>query len=181
MRIIYLSPSLRRLLNYSVSAVSVFFCLLILPARLPGIELLRISPHWLLIWVVAWSVKRKVWESAIAGLAIGWLQDGMTGSEPSHALSLMIVGILTAVLQKQKYIEEDFVSIALIVFAMSIVSETITAIQYTFLENSSIDNIWLDHQRIALTSAILNSLWAPALYYPLNYWWEKIRRLEQIT
>jgi hypothetical protein len=32
-------------------------------------------------------------------------------------------------------------------------------------------DIWMQHQRIALSSAILSSLWAPALYYPLNRWW----------
>jgi len=69
--------------------------------RLPGIELLGIAPNWLLIWVVVWSVKRTVVQGAIAGLALGLLQDGMTSPHPTHALSLALVGILTARLQKQ--------------------------------------------------------------------------------
>lgn len=176
-----LSPGLRRCLNYGVTVGSVFLCLLLLPARLPGMELLGIGPHWLLIWIVAWSVKRNAWQGAIAGLAVGWLHDGMTETVPSHALSLMLVGVLTARLQKQKYIEEDFISIALIVFGMAIVAETVTAIQYSMLGIRSLGSIWLDHQRIALTSAILSSLWAPALYFPLSRWWEKMRRLDQAT
>lgn len=176
-----LNPVLRRWLNYVVTVGSVFLCLLLLPARLPGMELLGIAPHWLLIWIVAWSVKRSAWEAAVAGLTLGWLHDAMTEVEPSHALSLMIVGILTARLQKQKYIEEDFISISLIVFGMAIVAETVTAIQYSMMGIRSLGSIWLDHQRIALTSAILSSLWAPALYFPLNRWWEKMRRWEQIS
>lgn len=57
---------------------SVFICLLILPLRLPGMELLAVSPNWLLIWVVTWSVKRTGFEGAIAGLVLGLIQDGMT-------------------------------------------------------------------------------------------------------
>lgn len=166
-----LPPFLRQSLNGLIIAGSVLLCSLLLMARLPGMELLGIAPHWILIWVVAWSVKRSIWEGAIAGLALGWIQDGLTSAQPSHVLSLVVVGVLTARLQKQKYIQEDFISVALIVFGMAIVAETITAIQYVFMGIRDLGDIWLDHQRIALTSAILSSLWAPALYYPLSRWW----------
>ncbi|NET35127.1 MAG: rod shape-determining protein MreD, partial [Cyanothece sp. SIO1E1] len=39
--------------------------------------------------------------------------------------------------------------------------------------------IWVYHQRVALSSAILSSLWAPAIYYPLKRWWEKLDLAEQ--
>ncbi|XPM61718.1 MAG: rod shape-determining protein MreD [Leptolyngbya sp. IPPAS B-1204] len=97
----------------------------------------------------------------------------------------MVVGALTARLQKQRYIQEDFISIALIVFGMAVLAETITAIQFSLQTigiasaNQQLGNIWLYHQRIALTSAILSSLWAPAVYYPLNRWWEHMAEFEQ--
>ena len=149
--------------------------------------LLSVSPNWLLIWVVAWSVKRKAFQGAIAGLVLGFLQDGMTSHSPTHALSLAIVGMLTALLQKQKYVKEDFISIALIVFGMAVLAETITAIQFStqglgigsVLPHRPLDEIWTYHQRIALSSAILSSLWAPVVYYPLNRWWEMVNRAEQ--
>lgn len=170
----------RRLRNVGVTAVSVFLCLLLLPVRLPGLTLLGIGPDWLLIWVVAWSVKRTPWEGAVAGLVLGLLQDAMTAPFPTHTLGLMVAGVLTARLQKQRYIQEDFVSVALIVFGMAVLSETIMAVQIS-LDQLLVDNsvypplsaIWPYHQRIALSSAILSSLWAPALYYPLNRWWER--------
>lgn len=169
----------RRWLNLLVTVASVLGCLLMLPVRLPGIELLGIGPHWLLIWVVAWSVKRSPWKGALAGLALGLLQDAMTASYPSHAFGLVIVGILTARLQKQRYIQEDIVSVALIVFGMAVLTETVLALQISLdrlvTEESlypPLGEIWLYHQRVALSSAILSSLWAPALYYPLNRWWE---------
>jgi rod shape-determining protein MreD len=176
----------RRVLNWGVTAISVLLCLFILPTRLPGMELLGVSPNWLLIWVVAWSVKRTAWQGAIAGLILGLIQDGMTSPDPTHAFSLAIVGFLTASIQKQRYIQEDFISIALIVFGMAVLAETITAIQFSLLGfggNSSdahrtLSEIWFYHQRIALSSAILSSLWAPAVYYPLNRWWEHIEAVE---
>lgn len=178
----------RQLLNVAVTVGSVLLCLLILPARPLGMELLGVGPNWLLIWVVAWSVDRTAFQGAIAGLALGLMQDGMTASEPSHALSLAIVGILTARIQKQRYIQEDFVSISLIVFGMAVLAETITAIQFS-LQGFSADKavaayrtlteIWLYHQRIALSSAILSSLWAPAVYYPLHRWWERVQLLSE--
>jgi len=187
MKISDLSPSARQFVNGLVTVGSVLLCVLVLPTRLPGMELLGISPNWLLIWVVAWSLKRTVFQGAVAGFALGMIQDGMTSSNPTHAFSLMVVGMLAARIRKQRYIQEDFISVALIVFGMAVLAETVTAIQYSFqsdLFNSSFGTrnlleIWTDHQRIALASAILSSLWAPVIYYPLNRWWERINLLEQ--
>jgi rod shape-determining protein MreD len=179
--------SSERVLNWGVTAGSVLLCLFILPTRLPGMELLGVSPNWLLIWVVAWSVKRVAWRGAAAGLILGIIQDGMTSPAPTHALSLAVIGFLTARIQKQRYIQEDFISIALIVFGMAVLAETITAIQFSLLgfvgdasnAHRPLSEIWFYHQRIALSSAILSSLWAPAVYYPLNRWWEHIDAVEQ--
>lgn len=171
-------PQTRQFINWLVTLGSVFLCLLILPTRLPGMVLLGIAPNWLLIWVVAWSVKRTVFQGAMAGLALGLLQDAMTNPHPTHALSLALVGMLTARLQKQRYIQEDFISVALIVFGMAILAETVTAIQFGFLGLSSWQEIWAHHQLIALSSAILSSLWAPVVYFPLNRWWERLRSIE---
>ena len=70
-------------------------------------------------------------------------------------------------------------SVALIVFGMAVLTETVLALQISLdrlvTEESlypPLGEIWLYHQRVALSSAILSSLWAPALYYPLNRWWE---------
>ncbi|MEP0818088.1 rod shape-determining protein MreD [Trichocoleus desertorum AS-A10] len=162
-------------------------CLLALPLRFPGLELAGIGPNWLLIWVVAWSVKRTVFQGAIAGLVLGLLQDGMTAPHPTHVLSLIVVGVLTARLQKQRYIEEDFISVALIVFGMAVLAETVIAIQFSLqkFDGASVQamrtlaEIWTYHQRTALSSAILSSLWAPVVYFPLNRWWEHMGLLEQ--
>lgn len=177
----HLSLWARQTLNWLVTAGSVILCLLVLPTRLPGMELLGIGPNWLLIWVVAWSVKRTPIQGAIAGLALGLIQDGMTAPDPSHALSLAIVGILTARIQKQRYIQEDFISVALIVFGMAVVAETVSAIQFSLIGGHELADVWIYHQRIALSSAILSSLWAPVVYYPLNRWWEQMSSLLEQT
>lgn len=206
LRFLDFSPRFRSFCNWLIVVGSILLCLMILPTRLPGTELLGIHPNWLLIWVVVWSVKRNAYQGAIAGIALGLIQDGLTafdgvpmvdgimppnfeGSEesaadlllsyPSHVISLMLVGILTAKIQKQRYIQEDFISIALIVFGMAVVAETITAIQYSVQGLRNITLVWTEHQRIALSSAILSSLWAPVLYYPLNRWWEYMSDRDQ--
>ncbi|MEH2424410.1 MAG: rod shape-determining protein MreD [Nostoc sp.] len=179
-------PGIRKLLGWIVTASSVLLCLLLLPTRLPGMELLGIGPNWLLIWVVAWSVKRTVFSGALAGIVLGLLQDSMTSPNPTHALSLGIVGILTALLQKQRFIEEDFISIAVIVFGMAVLAETIFGLQLTLIGDAygghslrKVTDIWTYYQRVALASAILSSLWAPVVYYPLNRWWQRMKLLEQ--
>ncbi len=171
--------NIRQIFNYLIIFISVLLCLLLLPARLPGMELLGIHPNWLLIWVVAWSVKRTSFEGAIAGLILGLIQDGMTGADPTHIFGLMLVGIITSQLQKEKYIKEDFISISLIVFGMVFLTETITAIQYMLQGLRSVGNIWFHFQKVALASAILSSLWAPVLYYPLNIWWSKLDKFKK--
>ena len=172
------------LLNWTVVVGSLGLCLLLLTLRLPGLELLGIAPNWLLIWVVCWSVKRSMVQSLLAGVTLGWLQDGMTNPVPTHALSLAMVGILTARLHKTRYLQEDFISIALIIFGMTILAETIMGWQFAFPEPNQNIAIFLDkfvltlsqqwtyHQQRALASAIISSLWGPVVYYPLNRWWQ---------
>ncbi|MEH1812789.1 MAG: rod shape-determining protein MreD [Nostoc sp.] len=173
-------PGIRQLLGWIVTASSVLLCLLLLPTRFPGMELLGIGPNWLLIWVVAWSVKRTVFAGALAGIVLGLLQDSMTSPSPTHAISLGIVGALTGLLQKQRFIEEDFISIAVIVFVLAVLAETIFGLQLTLLGNErKVTDIWTYYQRVALASAILSSLWAPVVYYPLNLWWQRMKLLEQ--
>ncbi len=121
----------RLIVNWIVTVGSVVLCLLVSPMRLPGMELLGIAPNWLLIWIVTWSVKRTVVQGAIAGFVLGLLQDGMTSPHPTHTLSLAMVGILTACLQKQRYIQEDFISVAIIDFGMTMLAEAVTTLQFS--------------------------------------------------
>lgn len=172
-------PGMRQLLDWAVTVGSVLLCLMMLPTRFPGMELLGIGPNWLLIWVVAWSVKRTVWEGVVAGVVLGLLQDAMTSPNPTHAITLGLVGLLTGLIQKQRFIQEDFISIALIVFVMAILAETIFGLQLTVMGDRKTEYIWGYYQRVALASAILSSLWAPVVYYPLNSWWQKMKLFEQ--
>lgn len=167
-----------RWLNIGVVIGSALLCVVMLPMRLPGMELLGIGPSWLLIWLVAWSVQRTGIEGAIAGFILGLVHDGLTGAFPTHTIGLILVGFLTARIQKQRFIQEDFVSVAIIVFGMTVIAQTIMALQvsahYLLIPNSpypGLPEIWLQHQRIALSSAIISSLWATAIYYPLSRWW----------
>lgn len=173
------APRTRQIVDYSLMFFSVLLCLMLLPNRLPGMELLGITPNWLLIWVVAWSVKRNAWQGTFAGIILGLLQDAMTSSEPTHALPLGLVGLITGGIQKQRFIEEDFISIALIVFVMAVFSEAVFASQLALSGGRNVTFIWAYFQRVALASAILSSLWAPVVYYPLNRWWQKLKLAEQ--
>ena len=163
-----------KILNILLVVGSVVICSILMLIRLPGMELLGISPNWLLIWVVAWSVKRSIWQGAIAGIAMGCLYDAMSMGAPSHIFSLVVVGVLTSALQKQKYLGEDFISVALIVFFMTIVAETIFAIQYGWQHIRSPQEVWQEYQKIVLVSAIITSLWSPTFYYPFERWRTKI-------
>jgi rod shape-determining protein MreD len=168
-------PWWHQFIDWMVILGTVLLCLFMLPTRLPGMELLSIGPNWLLIWVVAWSVNRSVFSGMLSGIILGLLQDAMTSPDPSHALGLGIVGILTALIQKQRFIQEDFISIALIVFAMAVIADTIFAVQLSLTGNRHAESIWTYYQRATLASAILSSLWAPVVYYPLNRWWQQMK------
>jgi rod shape-determining protein MreD len=177
--IIKWNPRTRQIVDYLLMFFTVILCLILLPNRLPGMELLGIGPNWLLIWVVAWSVKRNALQGALAGIILGFLQDAMTSTEPTHALSLGLVGFLTGLMQKQRFIQEDFISIALIVFAMSAFGEAVFASQLIMTSDRNPTDVWAYYQRVALASSILSSLWAPVVYYPLNRWWQKLKLAEQ--
>ncbi len=173
------SPLALNALNWGIMFGSVLLCALAMPVHLPSMELTGVGPNWLLIWVVTWSVKRNLFQGAAAGICLGWIQDGLTSPQPTHAIALGLVGILTAGLQKQRFIAEDFISVALIVFGMAVIAETVTAGQFSLLGDRPLSEIWLHHRQVALSSAILSSLWAPVLYYPLNSWWQFLNQLEQ--
>jgi rod shape-determining protein MreD len=94
---------------------------------------------------------------------------------PTHVLGLAIAGGITSLLQKQRYVQEDFISIALIVFGMAVIVETMHAVQLTLM-GAKMGNVWALQQRIALSSAILSSLWSPAIYFPLSRWWRSLEK-----
>ncbi|WP_026102638.1 rod shape-determining protein MreD [Pleurocapsa sp. PCC 7319] len=171
------SNNILNIINTLFICASVVLCSLLMLLHIPGMELLQTNPNWLLIWVVSWSLQRSVWQAAIAGLSIGWIYDGMTISSPSHVLSLVLVGVFTSALQKQKYIGEDFISVALIVFFMTVLAETIFALQYTMQRFLSISEVWQQYQQIVITTAMITSLWSPAFYYPFNLWQQRINRM----
>jgi rod shape-determining protein MreD len=140
-----------------------------------------IGPNWLLVWVVIWSLKRSVWLGAIAGLVLGLIQDGLTTPDPTHVLALVIVGVLTARLQKERFVQEDFITVAIVVFVMAMIGETVMAIQLSLIKDGpSLGEIWSYHPKILLSSAILSSLWAPILYWPLNKVWQWSANLEAV-
>jgi rod shape-determining protein MreD len=80
---------------------------------------------------------------------------------------MAIAGSMTALLQKERFIQENFISIALIVFGMTVISETAIAIQLT-LFGQNLAQTWELQQRITLGSAILSSMWSPVLHFPLS-------------
>jgi hypothetical protein len=57
---------------------------------------------------------------------------------------------------------------------MAGLAEGSTAIQLVTQGSRPLEELWQDYQRIALSTALLSSLWAPAFAYPLNCWWEKL-------
>ena len=171
-------PRVLQVLDWGVTFSTVVLSLLMLLTRFPGMDLLEIGPNWLLIWVVAWSIKRSAVESTLAGIVLGLLQDAITFPNPTHTLGLGLVGIITSLFQKRRFIQEDFISIALIVFGMSVLTETIFAFQFIFVGDRNPKEIWTHYQKIVLASAILSSLWAPVVYYPLNCWWQKLKSLQ---
>lgn len=173
------SIDILKILNIVFIFTSVFVCSILMLLHIPGMELLETNPNWLLIWLVAWSIKRPVWRGAIAGLIMGWIYDGIAISSPSHVFSFVLVGVFTSKLQKQKYIGEDFISVAFIVFFMTFLCETIFTFQYAIQYQLPMSKIWQKYQQIAIISAIITSLWSPVFYYPFNLWQERFKRLEK--
>jgi rod shape-determining protein MreD len=168
-----------KLLNWAVTIGSLLICILGMYTRFPSMTLMGIAPNWLLIWLVTWSVNRPVFLTVMAGIGLGMVQDGMTFTNvsvaPTHVLGLAIAGGITSLLQKQRYVQEDFISIALIVFGMAVIVETMHAVQLTLM-GAKMGNVWALQQRIALSSAILSSLWSPAIYFPLSRWWRSLEK-----
>jgi rod shape-determining protein MreD len=163
--------------NILVILGSVLFCALLQPHRIPGMVLLETAPNWLLIWVVTWSIKRSPWQGLLAGLALGLIQDGLTAAQPTHVISLGIAGFLTSGIDRQRIIAEEFVSALLLVFIMAILVETLLAGQFILGGTWTTSELWPHLQRVALSSAVVSSLWAPLVYVPLNYWWNRFNAL----
>ncbi|NJL53639.1 MAG: rod shape-determining protein MreD [Hydrococcus sp. SU_1_0] len=160
-------------------AISIAVCIILMLVNIPGVELLEVNPNWLLIWVVAWSLNRTTWQSAIAGLIVGCIYDGITLGNPSHILSFMLVGLVTSSLKTQKYLGEDFISVAFVVFFMTFLSEAIFAWQYGREHLMTMTDLLYKYQQVVIISAIITSLWSPAFYYPVNLWEKKNGTMEK--
>lgn len=168
-----------KIFNILFLFISIFICSMLMMADIPGIELLETNPNWLLIWLVSWSIKRTAWQGAIAGLVLGWIYDGITASSPSHIFSFILVGILSSSLQKQKYTGEDFISVAFIVFFMSVFAETVFAWQYAREYFIPLAKVITKYKQIVVISGVVTSLWSPVFYYPFNLWYQRVKLLKR--
>jgi rod shape-determining protein MreD len=197
MNINNLSPLARTGLHFAIVIGSVGLCLLLLPTRFPGMEILGVGPSWLVMWTIAWSMRRSLWHAATAGIVLGLIQDAMTfpaatalGTVPTHILSLTVVGVLAFWLQKRRYLDDTIVSVSLATILLTVVSEVVTGAQYllhTAIEQSwdasldSLDYMWTERAIVISIAAILSGLWMPILYYPLQLWWQKIFAATKLT
>ncbi|MGK7907157.1 MAG: rod shape-determining protein MreD [Synechococcus sp.] len=172
--------------NWFVTTLTVLVCVIGTWVQLPGMTLGGIAPDWPLIWVVCWSLNRPAWQGTVAGAIVGILHDSLTNSYPSHVVGLGLVGMLTSRLHKRRSIGEDFITVAMIVFGMVLLAETCLAVQWSlflgwhqkgagWIENS-LKIIWFSYRSIVIKSAVISSLWAPAVYLPLNFWWHRFNR-----
>ncbi len=169
---------------------SASLCLLLLPTRFPGMEILGVGPSWLVMWTIAWSLNRSLWHATTAGIVLGLIQDSMTatttanlGIMPTHVLSLTTVAVLAFWLHKRRYLDDTIISASVAAFLLTIASELITGVQY-FLEIAidrspeaslaSLNYLWDNQSPMMLISAVLSGLWMPMLYYPLQLCWQKM-------
>jgi rod shape-determining protein MreD len=189
MKIAKLPPLARNGLNAAIVIGSVGLCLLLLPTRWPGMEILGVGPSWLVMWTIAWSLHRSIWQAAGAGVVLGLIQDAMTfpmsatlGNVPTHVLSLTIVGVLTFMLHKRRYLDDTILSVSAGACLLTLVSEAVMGVQYllqTAIEQSpaasldSLNYLWADRFTVIPIAALLSGLWMPILYYPLQLWWQK--------
>jgi rod shape-determining protein MreD len=171
-----------------IIAISAAICILMLPTRWPGMELLGVGPSWLVMWLVAWTLHRSIGSSLIAATILGLIQDGMTGGQLnlygltlSHVISLIVVVLTVDRLHKRQYVTSSVFGAVVLAFGMTILSEIILCgqhlldlanFQFTGSEAISIDTIWQDRSRSILISALVSSIWMPLLYYPLSRRWQ---------
>jgi rod shape-determining protein MreD len=197
MNIAKLSPSIRNLLNVLVIIISAGICIMLLPTRWAGMEIFGIGPSWLVMWTIAWSIRRSFWQATTAGIILGFIQDGMTsisthpiGTTASHVVSLTVVGVLTVWLRKRRYINDGLIAITITTFLLTLLSETILGVQHLLqmitvqlpdFNSLTMNQMW-NHQSLAmLITALLSSLWMPILYQPLNLWWQKVLAFTKIN
>ncbi|BAW97299.1 hypothetical protein NIES970_22500 [[Synechococcus] sp. NIES-970] len=167
-------------LNYLVIAGSILLCACLLMLRIPGMSILGLGPQWLLMWVIAWSVKQETLYAILGAIAAAWLHDSlMITTLPSHLPGFVLVAYCVSRWRRQRYFEEDFIILALLVFVMTLVAEMVMACQYLLWGLGAPALLWREFQQIALTTAILSSLWTPLLCTPLVRWWSYVRMPEK--
>jgi rod shape-determining protein MreD len=190
MNIDNLHPLVRTGLAAAIVIGSAGLCLLLLPTRFPGMEILGVGPSWLVMWTIAWSLRRSLWHATTAGIVLGLIQDTMTfpqsatiGTMPTHVLSLTAVGVLTFWLHKHRYLDDTILSVSIAAFLLTIASEAMTGLQYLLqmaiyrspaASLDSLSYLWNDRLTVVSIAAVLSGLWMPILYYPLQLWWQKM-------
>ncbi|MCM1982856.1 rod shape-determining protein MreD [Lyngbya confervoides BDU141951] len=146
--------------------------------RLPGMSLNGTGPEWFVIWLVIWSIDRTVLQGGIAGIALGWLQDGLTAHWPSHALGLALVGGVCAQLYSRRFWKTDLIATPVIVVAMVGLTQAILLLQFSLFLRQSPLVIWDQQASVFWISPLLSAIWTPALFWPLRQWWNYLKKLQ---
>ncbi|MEB3224320.1 MAG: rod shape-determining protein MreD [Synechococcus sp.] len=168
------------MINSLVVLGSVLLCALLLSLRLPGMMMLGLGPQWLLMWVIAWSIKREMLYAILGAIAAAWIHDSlMVTALPSHLPGFVLVAYLISRWRQQRYFQEDFIILALLVFLMTLLAEVVMAFQYLLWGLGSATLLWGDLQWIGLSTAVLSSLWAPLFCMPLVRWWDYVRAVDR--
>ena len=170
-------PALR-IYNPLIIIGSVLLCSLLSLTRWPGMELAGFGPNWLVIWLGIWCIDRTLLQAIVAGVCLGWIQDGLTSGWPSHAVGMVLISIGLHYCFANRVWKSDLLVAPIVVFVSVLINDGIFSLLLSGVHQWSPLHIWRQHPHLFWISPLLSALWTPAFFWPLRQWWTRLKKLQ---
>ena len=170
-------PALR-IYNPLIIFSSVLLCCLLTLTRWPGMELSGFGPNWLIIWLAVWCIDRTVLQAIFAGLCLGWLQDGLSSSWPSHAIGMLFISVAFQVCFANRVWKSDLLVAPIVIMIGVFINDGIYSLLLSWTQGLSPIHVWQQQPHLFWISPVLSAIWTPAFFWPLRQWWIRLQKLQ---
>jgi rod shape-determining protein MreD len=154
-------------MKYAIAFIVAFFLATLGVSAMPYLEVLEVTPDFVLIFVASWAIVRGRDEAMVVVPMAGLLRD-LTTSDPIGTSVLGLAPIVLLLVAVELMTEEKGFVPAVAVVGFGTV--TFGVISMIVLASTGQEMAWWDAtMRVVIPSAIVNALFTPIVYLPVRW------------
>lgn len=154
-------------MKYAFAFVVAWFLAVLNVSAMPFVEVLGVTPDFVLIFAVCWAVMWSEDEAIYVVPMAAILRDVMSSDPVGTSLIAFAPILFIAALARVQVLDSDFLPLLGAVAASSLCFEVLHALVLVVTGQGV--GLWYLLFNVALPAAVVNSLFAPIIYLPVRW------------